>query len=180
MEEKIFSIKPSVKLVYISAFINLGLFIGFSALLLMFKNLLNSIFNVPNFFGPIATIAFFIAISRVILEYVIVSTTYFTLTEKSFIMQTGFFTIKRENMELFRIVDISSSEPFIYRFLGLGNVTLRTIDKSDPILVMRGLENFLEIEAKLKEHASKKRPTVIESYETNNNIAESGELESID
>ncbi|MCQ2749808.1 MAG: PH domain-containing protein [Clostridia bacterium] len=78
--------------------------------------------------------------------------------------QKGFFSIKRENLELSRIVDISSSESFVERLFGLGTITLRTIDKTDPVIVMRGLENYKELEAKLKEYASKKRPTVIEAF----------------
>ena len=100
----------------------------------------------------------------IIKEWLKISTTYFTLYDNSFVTQKGFFSIKRENLELSRIVDISSSESFIERLFGLGTITLRTIDKTDPIIVMSGLENYKDLEAQLKEYASKKRPTVIEAF----------------
>ncbi|MCQ2976766.1 MAG: PH domain-containing protein [archaeon] len=163
-QEQIFSIKPSTKLITFKAIKNIGLFILFTIVLLILRNLISKVFAMPNIFGPIATIAFIITIFIVIKDYIKISTTYYTLYEKSFVVQTGFFTVKRENLENYRIVDISSSQSFLYRMLGIGTVTLHTIDRSDPTLILDGIDNYIEIEKKFKEYSAKKRPTVIEAY----------------
>lgn len=164
-QEQIFSIKPSIKLLTLKVVKALGLYIIFAILLLLLKNFLYSIFTeMPNFFGPIATIVFLIVVAILVADYIKLSTTYYSLYEKNFVVQTGFFTVKRENLENFRIVDISSNQPFIYRLFGIGNVVLHTIDRTDPTLLIEGIENYLEIEEKIKLYSAKKRPAVIEAY----------------
>lgn len=167
MDEKVFSIKPSNKFVMYNIFKDLSVFIIITILLMVLKNFIENYITLPfNVFGIITTIAFIIMIINVIVTYIKASTTYYTLYPKNFVYQKGFFSIHRENLETYRIVDISSSQPFIYRFFGIGNVILHTIDRSDPILILEGIDDYLTIEAKVKEFAAKKRPTVIESYGT--------------
>lgn len=165
MDEKVFSIKPSTKLIMFDIFKAFGTFIIFTIVLMIIKNLIESVIEIPfNIFGWITTIAFLITIYAGIKSYIVLSSTYYTLYPKNFVYQKGFFNIKRENLEVYRIVDISSSQTFVQRMLGIGNVMLHTIDRSDPILFIDGIDNYLEIEEQIKEYAGQKRPTVIESY----------------
>lgn len=167
MDNQVFSVKPSMKLLYIEAFKDLGFFIVLEILLLLLEGWASNVSWLSWLGKAFYTISFVLLIIigiMILKEWLRLSTTYFTLNENSFVTQKGFFSIKRENLELSRIVDISSSESFIERLFSLGTITLRTIDKSDPIIVMRGLENYKDLEAQIKEYASKKRPTVIEAF----------------
>lgn len=58
--------------------------------------------------------------------------TRYSLTEEKFIIDTGFFSRKEDEIRLYRILDITLERPLHQRIWGLGTVRLNTADKSSP------------------------------------------------
>ena len=58
-------------------------------------------------------------------------TSYF-LTEKSLFIKSGIFSVKEEEIRLYRILDVTLRRSFWERLFGLGTLHLCTADKSTP------------------------------------------------
>jgi len=169
MDEDDIYIKPSLKVMYLSIFSYLILFFITVFLLVRFEKFVNEFLNLPNswhFSGFLAIIVFIFFAFLVLKRFVECSTTHYTITKTSIIVQTGLMNIRKENLESFRIVDISIIKPFYYRFLGLTNIVLHTIDQTSPLLVLNAIESTDTIEKRLKDFTSKKNHNVIETVGT--------------
>lgn len=60
------------------------------------------------------------------------SFTKYKLTEEKLIVQTGFFSIKQEEVRLYRIMDVTLNRKLGQRMLGLGTIHCCSADKSTP------------------------------------------------
>ncbi|MET0156179.1 MAG: PH domain-containing protein [Rickettsiales bacterium] len=70
--------------------------------------------------------------------------TYFhryTVTSERFSEARGVFTRHTEELELYRIKDISLYEPFSLRVFGCSNIILTTSDRNSPVSVIFGVRN---------------------------------------
>ena len=63
----------------------------------------------------------------------------YVLTTERIKFITGFLSRHVENYELIRIQDIDFKQNFSERILGLGDVTIRGQDPSDPVLTLRNI-----------------------------------------
>lgn len=55
--------------------------------------------------------------------------------------EEGVFNKTTDELELFRVKDITFVEPFALRMFGCGNIVLNTSDKSTPIVVIYAIKN---------------------------------------
>lgn len=60
------------------------------------------------------------------------SFTKYKLTEERFIVETGFFSIKQEEVRLYRIMDVTLKKSLGQRIFGLGTIHCCSADKSTP------------------------------------------------
>lgn len=81
----------------------------------------------------------------------------YELTTQRFRILSGVFNREEEEMELYRVKDISFSQPFVPRMFGLGNVTMHTSDKTTPHLTIYGLADAQEFRDLLREAVEKRR-----------------------
>ncbi len=56
----------------------------------------------------------------------------YELTTERIRLTRGVFTLRREELELYRVKDSSMIQPFIHRLFSLGNIILMTSDRTDP------------------------------------------------
>lgn len=90
------------------------------------------------------------------------TTIRYDLEEFRLIHKEGIFVSKTNVIELIRIDDMGASQNLVERFLcgGIGKVRVHSEDPSDPVLLLRGLENhesvFRQIDTRRAE-ARKKR-----------------------
>jgi uncharacterized membrane protein YdbT with pleckstrin-like domain len=56
-------------------------------------------------------------------------------------VRTGILAKHNEQLELYRVKDISVQEPLLLRLFSLGSVVLETSDKSTPIMVIEAIPN---------------------------------------
>ncbi len=83
-------------------------------------------------------------------------TTYELTTQRLRII-TGVFNRDEEEIELYRVKDISFSQPFLPRMFGLGNVTMHTSDKTTPELTIAGIADAREFRDLLRDRVEQRR-----------------------
>ena len=72
------------------------------------------------------------------------SFTRYALSEDRLFFSVGFFSIKDEEVLLYRIRDINTSRNLWQRICGVGTVSVISSDKTMPTLVLKNIKNPLE------------------------------------
>ena len=85
-----------------------------------------------------------------------ISFTKYSFDHNRFYCKSGFFTVKQDEMLLYRILDISIKRTLGQRIFGVGTILLNTADQTTPIIeiknirdserVRRALSNIVEQE----------------------------------
>lgn len=87
------------------------------------------------------------------------SFTRYALSEDRLFLSAGFFSIRDEEILLYRVRDINTKRTLWQRIFGVGTVTIISSDKTLPVLEMKNIKRPLDIkelvhnsveEAKLK------------------------------
>ena len=73
------------------------------------------------------------------------SFTRYALSEDRLFFSVGFFSIKDEEVLLYRIRDISSTRTLWQRLFGVGTITVSSSDKSMPTLVLKNVRKPLDV-----------------------------------
>lgn len=73
------------------------------------------------------------------------SFTRYAISDDRLFLSVGFFSIKDEEVLLYRVRDISSSRSLWQRLFGVGTVTVSSSDKSMPTLVMKNIKRPIAI-----------------------------------
>lgn len=73
------------------------------------------------------------------------SFTRYAMTEDRLFLSTGFFSIKDEEVLLYRIRDINTSRNLWQRIFGVGSVTVLSSDKTMPVLLMKNIKNPVDV-----------------------------------
>jgi len=72
------------------------------------------------------------------------SFTRYALTEDRLFLSVGFFTVKDEEILLYRIRDISTTRTLWQKLFGVGTVTVVSSDKTMPALVLKNIKKPLD------------------------------------
>lgn len=67
--------------------------------------------------------------------------TKYRLTPSKLLVETGFLSKEEEEIRLYRITDVSMKRGFFERMFGLGTITLRSSDTSNPTQELRHIKN---------------------------------------
>ena len=73
------------------------------------------------------------------------SFTRYALSEDRLFLSVGFFSIKAEEILLYRIRDISTSRSLWQRIFGVGTITVVSSDKTAPTLLLKNVKNPLDV-----------------------------------
>jgi uncharacterized membrane protein YdbT with pleckstrin-like domain len=63
----------------------------------------------------------------------------YKLTNQRLTEANGIFSRHTEELELYRIKDITVEEPFVHRIFGKGHVVLHTSDRSTPVVMLKAI-----------------------------------------
>lgn len=85
---------------------------------------------------PLALCVLVIPIPYAIYRWLTVKCTRFTLTNQRFRIERGILSKRFDEMELYRVKDITMSQPFIQRLVGLGTVVMMTSDATTPTVLL--------------------------------------------
>ena len=73
------------------------------------------------------------------------SFTRYAMSEDRLFLSTGFFTIKDEEVLLYRIRDIHTSRTLWQRLCGVGTVSVISSDKTMPSLILKNVKDPIQV-----------------------------------
>lgn len=85
------------------------------------------------------------------------SFTKYELTEQKLLINTGFLSVKEEEIRLYRFVDITLQQTLFQRLFGVGNLHCQTTDRSSGDFVIELIKKPREIKELLSEAIEKER-----------------------
>ena len=68
--------------------------------------------------------------------------TVYSFDEERFFIKRGMFTIKEDEIRLYRILDLSLKRNFIQRIFGLGTITVDSSDKSMKCFEIKNIKSI--------------------------------------
>ncbi|GLR55184.1 PH domain-containing protein [Shinella yambaruensis] len=78
-------------------------------------------------------------------QVLVLLTTQYEFTSQRIVTKHGVFNRSRDQLEIVRVRDLSTYEPFYLRMIGLGSLQLDTVDRSHPVLVIPGQHNVIKL-----------------------------------
>lgn len=83
--------------------------------------------------------------------YLVLKNEEYDLTKNTLTLHSGVLNKKIDDIELYRVKDISLEQPLILRLVGLGNIYLITSDQTNQHVALRGIKNSKELRTQLRE-----------------------------
>ncbi len=80
------------------------------------------------------------------------SFTRYALSEDRLFLSIGFFSVKDEEVLLYRVRDISVQRTLWQRLFGVGTITVSSSDKSTPIVVLKNIKDPLAVKELIHEN----------------------------
>ena len=80
------------------------------------------------------------------------SFTRYAISEDRIFVSIGFFSVKDEEVLLYRVRDISVSRTLWQRIFGVGTITISSSDKSTPTVVLKNIKAPLDVKELLHEN----------------------------
>jgi len=93
------------------------------------------------YYGMVSLAVFFLPIIYIYWHWQKIKHHTFKLTTERLIEQSGVFTRRKENLELYRVKDIAASESFFEHMFGCGTIIIESSDRSTPILEVTSVKN---------------------------------------
>ena len=90
-------------------------------------------------------------------KYLTVKTWKFRITNERIIDEKGVLSKVTNELELFRVKDITLQQPFWLRLVGLSNIHLVTSDRSNPVFIIPGVKNGKGLREELRSVIDKRR-----------------------
>ena len=81
--------------------------------------------------------------------------TRYRMSEDSLFLSTGFFTVKDEEILLYRVRDISLCITLWQRIFGVGTVTIISSDKTLPTLVLKNVKDPIGVKEMIHQQVEK-------------------------
>lgn len=110
------------------------------------------------------------------------SFTRYSLSEDRLFLSVGFFSIRDDEVLLYRVRDITTSRNLWQRLFGVGTVTVVSSDKTMPTLVLKNIKNPIGVKELLhrqvEEMKIRRRVRVGEVMTTNDDMDDDLELEN--
>lgn len=79
------------------------------------------------------------------------SFTRYALSEDRLFLSVGFFSVRDDELLLYRVRDITTRRSLWQRLFGMGTVTVISSDKSQPTLVLKNIKRPLEVKEMIHE-----------------------------
>lgn len=86
-----------------------------------------------------------------------ISFTKYSLDETRLFIFTGFLNQREEEIQLYRIRDVSLSRKLGQRMFGVGSVIIHSSDRTTPILELKNIKNSREVKEMISEGVEKAR-----------------------
>ncbi len=90
-------------------------------------------------------------------RWLAVKCTRFTLTTQRFRIERGILNKHLDDLELYRVKDITLSQPLIQRIVGLGTLTMVTSDATTPTVILPAIPDALPIMDRIRNEVDRVR-----------------------
>lgn len=90
-------------------------------------------------------------------RYLRVSRHTYALTAQRLREESGIFFRRTEELELYRVKDVSIDQPLLQRLVGCGRVVLETTDRSTPHVVLEAIPDPLAVADLIRDHVERCR-----------------------
>ena len=81
----------------------------------------------------------------------------YELTSERLKLREGVLNKRLDEIELYRVRDYSLEQPFFLRLFGLSNITMRTADPSQPVVVLRAIKDGELVLEQLRKYVEQAR-----------------------
>ncbi len=83
--------------------------------------------------------------------FIAVKSTRYKLTEQRLFVDEGILTRVSDELELYRVKDLTVIRPFFLRLVGRGSILLHTSDKTHPRLYLRGIRDLDSVRDQIRQ-----------------------------
>jgi membrane protein YdbS with pleckstrin-like domain len=95
-------------------------------------------------------LVFVVGIFLLLRVWYLVASTRYRLTTQRLFVQRGLIAKKLEEVELFRVKDVTLTQGVLQRMLGVGNVVVLSSDDTTPHLVLAGIPDPMAVKEQLR------------------------------
>ena len=106
---------------------------------------------VPKSLFPFLMILFLVMLINLSCRYVYLRRMLFCINEEQVRYEYGIFSLQRDYIELYRVVDYSEQRSFAQMLFGLKTVSIYSGDKTSPRLDVVGVRNHIDLIAIIRE-----------------------------
>jgi uncharacterized membrane protein YdbT with pleckstrin-like domain len=93
--------------------------------------------------GPLFLVLLLLPLFLVLKEFLQTRSVIYELTTERLKTTTGIFSKITDTLELYRVKDLETRQPFFLRLMGLEDVHLQTSDSSSPVVVISAVPKAL-------------------------------------
>ena len=101
-------------------------------------------------FGPFILLLLVAPIFMALARYLQTKSRSYELTTERLKTTEGVFNKVTETLELYRVKDLETRQPFLYRLVGLENVQLNTSDASSPVVLIEAVPSTVALADKAR------------------------------
>ncbi len=83
------------------------------------------------------------------------SFTKYRLSKDRLFIETGALTVKQDEVQLYRVRDISMKKSLWQRIFGVGTITVNSSDKTMPEIILKNVKDPFEVKEMLNEQVEK-------------------------
>lgn len=107
-------------------------------LLMVISGLVHGLIGVPEYFGEIAMVGFFLVFTY---RVIYLQSFVYTFEADQILIRYGVFSLTKEYVELFRVKDFNTHQSLIMRLIGVMRVNIFTSDITQKVIQIKGVPN---------------------------------------
>jgi uncharacterized membrane protein YdbT with pleckstrin-like domain len=112
----------------------------------VWRNGSSEIKNLSPFILCLLAVPIFMALAR----YLQTKNRVYELTSERVKISEGVFSRVTDTLELYRVKDLETQQPFLYRMVGIENVQLNTSDASSPVILINAVPSAAGLGDKIR------------------------------
>jgi membrane protein YdbS with pleckstrin-like domain len=101
-------------------------------------------------FSPLILLLLLVPVLTALARYLQNRNRIYELTTERLKMSQGVFTKTTDTLELYRVKDIETRQPFLYRMVGIENVQMNTSDTSSPFVLIEAIPSNVGLADKIR------------------------------
>jgi membrane protein YdbS with pleckstrin-like domain len=108
-------------------------------------------------FSPFILLVLAVPIFMTLARYLQTKNKVYELTNERIKITEGVFSRATDTLELYRVKDLETRQPFLYRLAGIENIQLNTSDASSPFIFIRAIPCAAGLGDQIRNHVEQIR-----------------------